>query len=363
MSKSLWILGFAVAALSASSLSAEPPPFPTPKPPTGDPAAAPPAPRSEEPKGEEKAEPDAPPRPESRVDAPAAHTPADAMGEAQAFGYQASDSAWVRWTGSALRFEQARFQGEARLFARSRDQGPWEVFRGADLATILRANPTLANHPELDALKQRVAGPAAVRLVVQGYNVGYEEDLGAGEGRLYARTPQGERMWTGRDLATIAAENPDVAQLPEWREIEARARAASASAAALKLRPDAAGIVVVTFAPREVTVALNQWRDRGWQSRSFRGPDLVRIVRGNRDLGAVLDLGDVQSEFGYPATPTAPPGSTQPPTANPPRTPTPPRASAPVPAPAPTPSTPPHTPPAGGGGSACGAGGKNCGGR
>lgn len=313
MSKLQWIgcLVVAGAVAAPSSRAEEPPPFPAPAPAPGGTASPGPV-----------------PAPEVRM--------LDA-------GY--SDLAWVRWTGQTLRFEQARFQGEARLFARSKDRPGWQVFPGQDLEAIVRASPTLAAHPELPALRAHVAGPATVRVVVKGFALGYEHDPELGESKLYSRSPQGETMWPGPDLATIAAENPEVTRLQEWPAFEARVREASSAALPLHFRPGAGGVAVATFEPRAVSLTLHQWRSRGWEARTYRGSSLAQLVRGSPDLVRILDAGDLGTQPLPPSNPTPMPAPGAP------------RA----PQPAPNPRTyPPSSPPAGGG-SACGAGGKACG--
>jgi hypothetical protein len=153
-----WVACLVLAAAfgAPASLADDPPTFPEPTPAPGEkPAAAPgtvPHPATPAPAVEPEA------------------LPAPGAGPAPA---AVNDAAWVRWSGTSLRFEQMRFQGEARLYARSSGKPGWQVFRGQDLDAIVRASPTLAGHPELPALSAHVAGAVPVRVVVQGYAVGY----------------------------------------------------------------------------------------------------------------------------------------------------------------------------------------------
>jgi hypothetical protein len=337
MSKMQWFGCLVVAAAvgAPASRAEEPPPFPAPAPAPGTERPASDTPTVDAPAADTRAQPQPAPGPATTQTADVRVEPAT------------SDLAWVRWNGNALRFEQTRFQGEARLFVQSGNGSGWQVHRGADLETILRANPLLAGHPEVAALREHVAGPAAVRVVVQGYTIGYEQDPVSGEVRLFQRGQRGETMWSGPDLATIAAQNPEVTRVQEWPAFEARVRAASTAAQPIRLRPGVGGVAVVTFAPQDVSVTVHQWRDRGWQPRSYRGSSLSQLARTNSELLRVVDLGDGSMA----PTPPAP--------AVTPLAPAPPRRAEPTPPPR------PYSPPAGGGGSgaACGAGGKNCGGR
>jgi hypothetical protein len=381
MSKLQWIGCFALAAaVCAPALGAdEPVPYPSPRPAAPDtpPNPAPdPAPKSPDypapapaPKAEQNPQYPAPKddaAPEDDASAPKADTTMPPTADAQT---NVSNAATVTWAGQSLRFEQARFNGEARLYARSKDSNTWQVYRGADLDTILRANAALASHPEVAALKTSVAGPAVVRVVVQGANVGFEQEVG-GEARLFARGPRGETMWSGTDLAAIAQAHPEVTQLPEWSAFEPRVRAADPAASSLRLRDGVGGVTVITYAPREVVLTTHSWRDRGWQARSYRGTDLQQILRVNPDLSRTMDLGDIsiqapgapagQAATTAPVAPRTPGTSSQPAQRPASQQPAPTQPGAYPSATPPTPPAPP-APPAGGGGSACGAGGKNCG--
>src|SRR5262245_56509694 len=160
MSKLQWIgcLVFA-AALAAPALSADEPTFPQPAPTSPDTPPQPPkdpAPRSPEdpPKSPEYPAPKTPgsnpdaPAPAPRDDDATMPPTAPAEGrqdrdrdpskeqdqaEAPKNAKNASTAAAVSWTGNSLMFEQARFQGEARLYARSKDSKVWQVYRGQDL--------------------------------------------------------------------------------------------------------------------------------------------------------------------------------------------------------------------------------------
>lgn len=251
-----------------------------------------------------------------------------------------SDLVFARFRGNALEFEQPRFGGEARLFVRQDTSGTavpaggptapaptpagtapasggWRVYRGTDLETILRNNPSLANHPELAALRARVAFPSGVRVRVENqHGMAYELDPETRQARLFARGTDGvETVWSGADLHAIVRANPELARRAGFPELQTRVRAATAAENTLRFQPGTAGMATVVFQNDGVNLTRLDWLDQGWQRRSFEGKSLQEILQRESELGRTMRLGSgaaTDTAPGGPTDGTRGPGSGQP---------------------------------------------------
>lgn len=225
----------------------------------------------------------------------------------------ANDS-WSVYEGKSLRFEQPRYGGEARLFVR--EDGSvvttnaldtpgatrWRVYRGNDLDAIVLANSDVASNADFAALRTFVttnsraeSGPArvtsSIRTSVQAPGLVFEPSAPGTKNmaRLYVSDQAGrETLYTGQDFDTIMRANPTFEQIDGFQALRTHVKQVEAITP-WNLRADASAVVKVCHTPTGVMVAVHEYREGNWVTRTHQGISMAEVEAGQPSLRALFD--------------------------------------------------------------------------
>ncbi len=224
---------------------------------------------------------------------------------------EGAKGAWITYETTGVSYEQPRFVGDAQLLVRdsspetagpdtkAKDSATWRVYRGLDLAAIVKANDKLASAPYMAALRssveadaQEAADPAqvtsAVRTSVEAPGLTYEQGT-TGGARLFVLEPTGrETLYTGDDLEKVVSSNPSLADLPGFKSFRSRVEQMH-GIDPLVLRQDTSTILIVCHTPDGVVVTSNTWLDGAWTSQKYEGSDMAAVQAAAPALRALLE--------------------------------------------------------------------------